>query len=100
MLVAAFTKKEGHAPTVEEVRDLIAELTPARVTLLMHGDDDENLDDVADSVANSMIRMMVEAFTKKEGRAPTEEEARELIAELTPARVTTLMRGQSSVFSP
>ena len=51
----------------------------------------EETTEVADSIASSLINILVEQFKQKEGREPDESEMEALFSELTEERISELM---------
>lgn len=56
----------------------------------MSGDSSEDMD-IADQIASNLLKTLVEAFMKKEGREPNEKEIEDLLGELTEDRIAELM---------
>jgi hypothetical protein len=53
----------------------------------------ENDDSAADDIASAITKILVKAFTAKEGRDPTNEEVQMLIEELTEERIESMLNG-------
>jgi hypothetical protein len=53
----------------------------------------ENEDSAADDIASAITKILVKAFTAKEGRDPTNEEVQMLIEELTEERIESMLNG-------
>jgi hypothetical protein len=53
----------------------------------------DNNDSAADDIASAITKILVKAFTEKEGRDPTNEEVQMLIEELTEERIESMLSG-------
>ena len=53
----------------------------------------EHVSEEANSIATFLIQALVKQFEAKTGRAPTEDEVEELMAELTEDRINNLLNG-------
>lgn len=55
---------------------------------------DEDIEAEADDIAATITKILVQAFTQKEGREPTSDEVQMLIEELTEERIESLLNGK------
>ena len=56
-------------------------------------EEDAEVAAAADDIASKITKVLVEAFTAKEGRSPSPEEVEDMLMELTEERVMELMSG-------
>lgn len=54
----------------------------------------EDNNEAADSIASEITRILVKAFTEREGRSPTAAEVDQLIEELTEERIEKMLNGE------